>query len=219
MRPRRPAGAAERVGPILDKLRAAYPDATCALRHTNALELLVATILSAQCTDERVNIVTQDLFARYRTARDYAASPAGELEKIIRSTGFFNSKARSLRGACQMIVERHRGRVPESMDELVALPGVARKTANVVLGTWFGIASGIVVDTHVERLATRMGLTREKVPLRIEQDLLALVPREEWIAFSHRMIWHGRRVCDARKPRCGDCCVRDVCPRVGVKTK
>src|SRR5207247_495972 len=177
------------------RLERAYPNATCALDHHNALELLVATILSAQCTDARVNKVTPALFAKYRSAADYAAANPRVLEQEIHSTGFFRNKTKSIIGMAQAVVERHGGRVPDTMEALVALPGVGRKTANVVLGTWFGKNEGIVVDTHVQRLSTLLGLTREKTPEKIEQDLMQLVPRDKWTWFSHTLILHGRRVC------------------------
>jgi endonuclease-3 len=197
---------------LMSGLRADYPDATCSLRHENALQLLVATVLSAQCTDERVNIVTRSLFEEYRTARDYAQSPPGKLEQEIRSTGFFNSKARSIRGLARAIIERYGGEVPGSMEELLTLPGVARKTANVVLGNAFDVAAGITVDTHVLRLSQRMGLSQETTPVKVEQDLMALVPRRDWVYFGHAMIQHGRNVCQARKPACALCRFRRTCP-------
>jgi endonuclease-3 len=197
-------------------LAESYPDARCALRHSNALELLMATILSAQCTDVRVNLVTKDLFEKYRTAKDYAEADPKELEQAIRSTGFFRNKAKSIRGAAQMIVEKFGGKVPDTMEELLELPGVARKTANVVLGTWFGKASGVVVDTHVHRVSRRLGLTREDDPKKIEQDLMELLPEKEWIDFSHRVIWHGRKVCEARKPRCSECSLAPCCPSAAI---
>lgn len=201
----------------MQKLRTTYPDAKCALHHRNPLELLVATILSAQCTDERVNQVTPALFGRYRTASDYANAPAGELEEMIRSTGFYRNKARALRACCRAIADRHGGNVPATMDELVALPGVGRKTANVVLGVAFGKAEGIVVDTHVARLARRLGLTRQTTPEKIEADLMKIVPRNDWIDFSHLLIWHGRKRCNARRPDCIQCEVANLCPKIGVK--
>lgn len=180
--------------------------------HSNPLELLVATILSAQCTDARVNLVTKELFRNYRTVGDYANADTSRFEQEIRSTGFFRSKARSILGACREIVERFGGRVPSTMEELVELPGVGRKTANVVLGTAFGQAKGVVVDTHVARIAGRLGLTRETDPVRIERDLMKALPRSEWIGFSHRVIWHGRRLCVARRPKCGECPLAPDCP-------
>jgi endonuclease III len=202
---------------ILRRLRAAYPDARCALRHDNPLQLLVATILSAQCTDARVNLVTPALFKRYRTAADFAAATPSELESLIRSAGFFRSKARSIRNCCQGITEKHDGKVPETLDELILLDGVGRKTANVVLGVAYGKAEGVVVDTHVMRLSRRMGLTRQTTPEKIEQALMKVVPREDWIDFSHLLIWHGRKRCTARKPDCIHCEITDLCPKIGVK--
>jgi endonuclease-3 len=201
-----------RVAEVIRRLCAAYPDAHCELEYANPLELLVATILSAQCTDKQVNRVTADLFKKYRRAADYARAPLAELEQDIRSLGFFRNKARSLQRCCQRLVERHGGRVPESMAELTQLEGVGRKTANVVLGNAFGRDEGIVVDTHVSRLAQRLGLTRQSLPEKIEQELLLLVPRELWTLFSHWLIWHGRRRCAARKPDCPNCELRPLCP-------
>ncbi len=206
------APAAERIGPILALLHTEYPDACCALVHRNALELLVATILSAQCTDERVNKVTPALFAKYPDAKAFAEADRGELEEMIRSTGFYRNKAKSIQEACQRIVQAYDGEVPANMDDLLTLAGVARKTANVVLGVAYQIADGIVVDTHVKRLANRLGLTTQSDPEKIERDLIAITPREEWIDLSHLLIFHGRRVCDARKPNCGGCVIRHLCP-------
>jgi len=202
----------ERVAEILKRLRQAYPDARCALRHSNPLELLVATILSAQCTDERVNQVTLDLFQKYRSPEDYARADLAALEQDIRPTGFYRNKARHIQGAARMILDRFGGEVPQTMDELLQLPGVARKTANVVLGVAFGRAEGIVVDTHVRRLVNRLGLTKEQDPAKIEQDLMTIIPREDWIDFSHQLIWHGRQVCHARRPDCPHCPLNDLCP-------
>ncbi len=196
---------------ILQGLDEAYPDAQCALNHTNPLELLVATILSAQCTDERVNVVTRDLFRKYRTPNDYVKVRREELENDIRSTGFYRNKARSIQGACTLLIEKHGGRVPDAMESLLELPGVARKTANVVLGVAYGKAEGIVVDTHVHRVARRLDLTEEEDAEKIERDLMALVPRERWIAFSHQVIHHGRRICKARNPLCPECPLEKVC--------
>jgi endonuclease III len=207
-----PAGTRpQRVRSILQKLNAAYPDASCALEHKNAFQLLVATILSAQCTDARVNQVTKTLYTKYPTPKDFAYANPKELEQDIRSTGFFRSKTKSITGTSRKIVEEFGGQVPRSMEQLLTLPGVARKTANVVLGTAFGIASGIVVDTHVTRLARRLDLSRNTDPKKIEQDLMRVIPQEKWILFSHQLIWHGRKVCQARKPRCGECNLESVC--------
>jgi endonuclease-3 len=213
-RVRRFRGAALKVhaGVVLDRLLAEYPDAHCALDFTNAFELLCATILSAQCTDKRVNMVTPALFARYRDAAALATAKPEELEELIRSTGFFRSKAKSLIGMATGLMERHGGEVPADMDSLTALPGVGRKTANVILGNAFGRNDGIVVDTHVTRLGNRLGLTSESDAVKIEQALMPLFPRERWTILSHLLIEHGRQVCDARKPRCGDCVLSDVCP-------
>jgi endonuclease-3 len=212
---RRPAK--ERAPEIVALLKQEYPDVECALVHDTPFELLIATILSAQCTDERVNIVTKDLFAKYRTPAALAAVPIKQLEKLIQSTGFFRNKAKNIHECCVKLVDEHDGEVPAELDKLVALPGVGRKTANVVLGTAFGIASGVVVDTHVTRLSQRLGLTREEDAVKIERDLIGLLPSNEWIDFSHRLIWHGRRVCKARKPLCEQCVLNEVCPKVGVE--
>ncbi|HWC75526.1 MAG TPA: endonuclease III [Gemmatimonadales bacterium] len=197
---------------IIARLKREYPDATCALHHGNALELLVATILSAQCTDARVNMVTPHLFAKYCTAQDYAAADPRVLEKEIQSTGFFRNKTKSIIGMAQALVERHGGEVPQTMEELTALPGVGRKTANVILGTWFRKNEGVVVDTHVQRLARLLGLTRQDDPARIEQDLMAIVPRDDWTWFSHTLIHHGRAICIARRPKCMECVLNRLCP-------
>ena len=197
-------------------LKLAYPEATCALVHANPFQLLVATILSAQCTDSRVNMVTPELFRRFPDPASLAAADPDELEALIRSTGFFRAKARSLLTMSNQIVERHDGQIPRDLNELTQLAGVGRKTANVVLGTAFGIASGVVVDTHVKRLTNRMGLTTSKSPEQIERDLIPLIPRKQWVDFSHRLILHGRRVCVARNPRCIDCVLASICPKVGV---
>jgi endonuclease-3 len=216
--PRETAAAkARRVAALLEALRRTYPDAHCELNYSNPLELLVATILSAQCTDKRVNQVTAELFRRYRTAADYANAPRAELEEAIRSTGFYRNKARALQACCRALVERHGGEVPRSLEELTRLEGVGRKTANVVLGNAYGLNEGIVVDTHVARLAQRLDLTRQRDPLKIEQELMKLVPRELWTLFSHWLIWHGRRRCFARKPDCAGCEIARLCPRRGVK--
>lgn len=201
----------QRLSRILEGLDRRFPDAKCALDHRNAFELLIATILSAQCTDERVNIVTRDLFRKYSCLQAFATAPLRELEQDIRSTGFYRNKARSIQGAARMLLEKFGGNVPETMEELVELPGVARKTANVVLGVSFGKAEGIVVDTHVTRVSQRLELTKETVPEKIERDLMAIVPRARWISFSHQMILHGRHICKARKPLCHLCPVEQVC--------
>jgi endonuclease-3 len=206
------APAAERIGPILARLHAEYPDARCALDHRNALELLVATILSAQCTDERVNKVTPALFTRYPDARAFAEADREELETMIHSTGFYRNKAKNIQEACRRIVEVYDGQVPATMDDLLTLAGVARKTANVVLGVAYTIADGIVVDTHVKRLAQRLVLTTQQDPEKIERDLVAITPRSEWIELAHLLIFHGRRVCDARKPNCAACVINALCP-------
>jgi endonuclease-3 len=192
-----------------------YPDARCALNYRNPLELLIATILSAQCTDTQVNRVTPTLFAHFPDAASYAKAEPKEVERLIQSLGFFRNKARNLIGCCTRLVERHTGRVPASMEELVQLPGVGRKTANVVLGNAFDVP-GIPVDTHVGRLSRRMGLTTHTDPVKVEEDLMKLIPRKEWTMFSHRMIYHGRQVCHARKPRCETCTLANACPRIGV---
>ncbi len=206
---------AERAAALIEAFARIYPDAHCELDYTNPLELLVATILSAQCTDKRVNIVTKELFRRCRTVRDFAEISSDELEKLIQSAGFFRSKAKSIRSCCADLVSKHGGEVPRTMDELTALAGVGRKTANVVLGNAFGINDGVVVDTHVTRLSLRLGLTKEGAPEKIEVDLIPLVPREKWTIFSHWLIWHGRRRCFARKPDCAACEVRQLCPSAG----
>ena len=206
----------KRAAKVLRRLAKAYPDAKCALGHRSPLELLVATILSAQCTDVRVNEVTPALFRKYRTAADYARAPAGELESEIRPTGFFNSKAKSLRRAGAAIAAEHGGKVPDTMDALVKLPGVGRKTANVILGNAFGKDEGFVVDTHVARLSKRLGFTRQTDPVKIERDLIAIVPEGRRTMAAHELIFHGRRICVARKPRCEICPVNPLCPRIGV---
>jgi endonuclease-3 len=199
-----------RINKILEILRTTYPDVKTALHHRTPLEMLIATILSAQCTDERVNIVTQDLFKKLRTAKDFAEVPLADLEEMIRPTGFFRNKAKSIKGCCKGLVEKHGGKVPETMEDLVKLPGIGRKTANVILGSSFGIP-GIVVDTHVKRLSQRIGLTKETDPVKIEFDLMALIPKKDWIDFSHQLIWHGRRLCTARKPKCPECPLLKLC--------
>ncbi len=201
---------------VLDALKSAYPEAVCALVHTDPYQLLVATILSAQCTDVRVNQVTPALFRRYPDSCRLAKAEPSELESLIRSTGFFRAKARNLLAMAKQVVERHGGQVPVDLESLTALSGVGRKTANVVLGTAFGVAEGIVVDTHVKRLAHRLGLTTGKTPEQIERDLMKVIPRSEWVDLSHRLIQLGRRVCLARRPRCDTCTLAGFCPKVGV---
>jgi len=211
VKPKNQAERAARVRVILEKLDEMYPNATCALLHRNPWELLVATILSAQCTDKRVNEVTPGLFAKYPTPRDFAAARQEVLANDIRSTGFFNNKAKSVIGAAKMIVNEFGGKVPKTLDELIRVPGAARKTANVVLGTAYGIASGIVVDTHVTRVSRRLDLTKQTDPVKIEQDLMKIIPKERWILFSHQIIHHGRALCVARKPKCAECKLNPVC--------
>ena len=201
----------KRVAAILARLDEAYPDATCELKHDNAFQLLISTILSAQCTDVRVNQVTQELYRRYTKPEDFAYASPAELEKEIRPTGFFRNKTKSIMGASKAIVEKFGRQVPRTMEEILTLPGVARKTGNVVLGTAYGIASGVVVDTHVIRLSQRLDLTRNNDPKRIEQDLMAILPQDKWIKFSHQLIWHGRRICSARKPKCAECNLEKLC--------
>lgn len=202
----------ERSAKIAAALADEYPEATTALHHRSAFELLVATILAAQCTDARVNMISPALFARWPDATAMAAATQDELEEAVRSTGFYRNKAKNLLATSKQLVERHGGRVPETMAELTALPGVARKTANVVLGSWFGKADGVVVDTHCQRLARRLGLSRDDDPVKIERDLMDLLPRDAWTDFAHQLVFHGRRVCASRKPRCGDCRLRELCP-------
>jgi endonuclease-3 len=208
----RAAGAdPKRVAAILAKLDEAYPNATCELKHENAFQLLISTILSAQCTDVRVNQVTETLYKKYPNPEAFAHATPSELEQEIRPTGFFRNKTKSVMGASKAILETFGGQVPRTMEEILTLPGVARKTGNVVLGTAYGIASGIVVDTHVQRLSNRLDLTRNDDPRKIEQDLMQIIPREKWIQFSHQIIWHGRRVCQARKPKCVECNLETLC--------
>ncbi|MFN2530344.1 MAG: endonuclease III [Pyrinomonadaceae bacterium] len=207
-----------RIREIMRRLKRAYPDAKCSLNHSNPFELLVATILSAQCTDERVNIVTQDLFRKYRKPEDYLKASPRELEKDIQSTGFFRNKTKSIQGTSKVLTEEYGGRVPRTMDELLELPGVARKTANVVLGNAFDIKAGIVVDTHVSRLSHRLDLSQQKQPEKIELDLIAIVPKRDWVIFPHLMIAHGRKICKARNPLCANCQVEKLCPSSYLKT-
>ena len=209
------AAKAARAKKIIVGLRRTYPDAHCELNYTNPLELLIATILSAQCTDKRVNLVTPDLFGKYRTAAHYAEADAAELEQEIKSTGFYRNKARNIQACCRKIAGRHAGEIPRTMDGLIGLDGVGRKTANVVLGNAFGINEGVVVDTHVARLSLRLGLTRETDPVKIERELMRLVPRSQWTLFSHWLIWHGRRRCQARTPDCPHCEIARFCPSAG----
>ena len=210
--PQKAAGTdPKRVAAILAKLDEAYPDANCELKHDNAFQLLISTILSAQCTDVRVNQVAETLYKKYPTPEAFAHANPSELEQDIRPTGFFRNKTKSIMGASKAILERFGGQVPHTMEEMLTLPGAARKTANVVLGTAFGIASGVVVDTHVIRISNRLDLTRNQDPKKIEQDLMAIIPKEKWIRFSHQIIWHGRRVCAARKPKCMECNLENVC--------
>jgi endonuclease III len=208
----RPAGTdPKRVAALLAKLDEAYPNATCELNHKNAFQLLIATILSAQCTDVRVNQVTETLFAKYPDAKAFAHATPSELEREIRPTGFFRNKTKSIMGASEGILQNFGGEVPRTMEAILTLPGVARKTANVVLGTAYGIPSGIVVDTHVQRIAKRLDLTRNEDPTKIEQDLMQVIPKDKWILFSHQIIWHGRRICQARKPKCVECNLESLC--------
>ncbi|HEV8427002.1 MAG TPA: endonuclease III [Pyrinomonadaceae bacterium] len=208
----------QRVREVIRRLKRAYPDAKCSLNHTNAFELLIATILSAQCTDERVNIVTQDLFRKYRKPEDYLKVSPRELEKDIQSTGFFRNKTKSIQGTSKVLTEEYGGEVPHTMDQLLELPGVARKTANVVLGNAFGIKAGVVVDTHVSRLSHRLDFTQQKTAEKIEQDLIEIVPRKDWVIFPHLMISHGRKICKARNPLCAECVVEKQCPSSFLKT-
>lgn len=209
------AEKAARAVEVLGRLEEVYPEATCSLRFENPLQLLIATILSAQCTDERVNRVTPALFARYPAAEDFAGANPAELEEMIRSTGFYRNKARNIQCCCRALVEKHGGEVPDSMEALTALDGVGRKTANVVLGNGFGIAAGVVVDTHVGRISRRLGLTGQKDPVKVEQDLMRLVPKADWIALPHLFIYHGRATCTARSPDCEGCKIGALCPSQG----
>ena len=208
----------ERTKKIIRTLKRAHPDARCSLNHSNAFELLIATILSAQCTDARVNMVTEDLFRKYRKPEDYLKVSEKELQDDIRTTGFFRNKTKSIQGTARALTEEYRGKVPQTMDELLELPGVARKTANVVLGNAFGIHAGVVVDTHVTRLSRRLALTSEKTAEKIEQDLIAIVPKKDWVIFPHLLIAHGRAICKARSPLCGECVVEKYCPSSYLKT-
>jgi endonuclease-3 len=203
---------------VIRRLKRAYPGAKCSLNHTNPFELLIATILSAQCTDERVNIVTADLFRKYRKPEDYLTVSPRELEKDIQSTGFFRNKTKSIQGTSKMLTEQYGGEVPQTMDELLELPGVARKTANVVLGNAFDIHAGVVVDTHVTRLSHRLAFTQQKTAEKIEQDLIPIVPKKDWVIFPHLMIYHGRKICKARNPLCAECTIEKQCPSSSLKT-
>ncbi len=207
----------ERTQKILAALKRVYPDAHCELNFTSPLQLLVATILSAQCTDKRVNLVTTELFKKFGTAKDFAEAPLAEIEEAVKSTGFYRNKAKNIKACCIALVEKFGGEVPRTMDELHALAGVGRKTANVVLGNAFGINVGVVVDTHVTRLANRLGLAKETNAVKLEQVLMKLVPPNDWTLFSHWLIWHGRRRCEARKPDCANCEIKALCPQIGVK--
>jgi endonuclease III len=208
----------QRVRQIIRLLKRAYPDAKCSLNHSSPFELLIATILSAQCTDARVNIVTQDLFRKYRKPEDYLKVSENELQRDIRTTGFFRNKTKSIQGTAKVLTDQYGGQVPETIEELLELPGVARKTANVVLGNAFGVSSGVVVDTHVSRLSHRLGLSAEKTAEKIEQDLIAIVPKKDWVIFPHLFIAHGRAICKARNPLCAECVVEKVCPSSYLKT-
>lgn len=208
----------QRVRKVIARLKRAYPDAKCSLNHSNPFELLIATILSAQCTDARVNIVTQDLFRKYRKPDDYLKVAPKELQQDIRTTGFFRNKTTSIQGAAKVLTEQHGGEVPQTMDELLELPGVARKTANVVLGNAFGISAGVVVDTHVTRLSHRLGFSTQKTAEKIEQDLIEIVPKKEWVMFPHLLIAHGRAICKARNPLCDECPIEKLCPSSFLKT-
>ena len=208
----------QRVRQIIRLLKRAYPDAKCSLNHSNAFELLIATILSAQCTDARVNIVTQDLFRKYRKPEDYLKVPEKELQRDIRTTGFFRNKTKSIQGTSKALMENYGSNVPQTMDALLELPGVARKTANVVLGNAFGIAAGVVVDTHVTRLSHRLGLSEAKAAEKIEEDLIQIVPKKDWVIFPHLLIAHGRAICKARNPLCAECVVEKLCPSSYLKT-
>jgi endonuclease-3 len=210
------AAAKRRAAQIVKRLKGEYPQVECALVYHSPLQLVVATILSAQCTDVRVNMVTPALFKKYPTAADFANAPLADLETAIKTTGFFRNKAKNIQACCQRLVDEYGGEVPQSLEVLVDLPGIGRKTANVVLGTAFGLPTGVVVDTHVTRLSRRLGLTRHSDAVKIERDLIALLPKKEWIDFSHRLIYHGRQVCKARKPLCEDCVLVGLCPQVGV---
>lgn len=208
----RTSALGERAPAVIGRLKEAYPDATVALRFSNPLEMLVATVLSAQCTDEKVNEVTAKLFEKYRSPKDYLKVPEDELRQDIFSTGFYNQKAKAIRGACRVLVEEFDGRIPDTMEEIVRLPGVARKTGNIVLGNAYGVVEGIAVDTHVKRVSSRLGFTGQKDPDKVERDLMAVIPKDDWFSFTYVLIDHGRAVCKAPVPRCEDCPVNDLCP-------
>ena len=206
----------ERTQKILSALKRVYPDAHCELNFSNPLQLLIAKILSAQCTDKRVNLVTAELFKKYKTAKDFADAPLANIEEAVKTTGFFRNKAKNIKACCAALVEKFGGEVPRTMDELHALAGVGRKTANVVLGNAFGINVGVVVDTHVTRLSNRLGLAKGTAAVKLEQELMKLTPQDDWCLFSHLLIWHGRRRCSARKPDCANCEIKNLCPQIGV---
>jgi endonuclease-3 len=210
---------AARLKKIIAGFQKTYPEAHCELTYVDPLQLLIATILSAQCTDKRVNIVTKELFNKYRSAADFADAPTAELEQAIKSTGFFRNKAKNIQNCCRKLLEQHGGGVPRTMEELIQLGGVGRKTANVVLGNAFNVVVGVIVDTHAMRLSHRLGLTKEKTPEKIERELMKLLPRSHWLLFSHWLVWHGRRRCYARKPDCMNCEVKKFCPQIGVKNQ
>lgn len=211
------AAKLERTQQILAVLKRVYPNAHCELNFANPLQLLIATILSAQCTDKRVNLVTTELFKKYKTAKDFADTPLADIEEAVKTTGFFRNKAKNIKACCAALVEKFGGEVPRTMDELHALAGVGRKTANVVLGNAFGINVGVVVDTHVTRLSNRLGLAKGTDAVKLERELMKLVPQDDWCLFSHLLIWHGRRRCDARKPDCAGCEIHKLCPRIAVE--
>ena len=204
---------------VVRRLKADYPDAPCALNHRTPFQLLIATILSAQCTDQRVNIVTKDLFRKYKKPADFATAPLKNLEAAIQSTGFFRNKAKSIKACSTELLDQHGGKLPRDLESLVSLSGVGRKTANVVLGTAYGLATGVVVDTHVGRLSRRLGLTTATDAVKVERELMQLLPKKEWIMFSHRMIYHGRAICSARRPSCDECSMKRFCPKIGVTMK
>jgi len=216
---KKPCATKSHAAKVLRRLKADYPEAPCALNHKTPFQLLIATILSAQCTDARVNMVTKDLFRVYKKPADFASAPLRDIEKAVQSTGFFRNKAKNIRACSTQLLEKHHGKVPREIESLVGLAGVGRKTANVVLGTAFGLTTGVVVDTHVGRLSRRLGLTEQKDAVKVERELMELLPKKEWIQFSHRMIHHGRAICSARKPLCSECSMQRFCPQVGVAEK